>query len=62
MFYKTQENAIYANNRARQSDMKHTKNDKRLCRIDNHVCFYPGNYLIDEGETIGLAKQKVLTK
>ena len=62
LFYK--ENHIFARNDVRPRDMKNPSMSyiERYCKIGNHVCFAPGNYMIKEGDTIALAKQKVLTK
>ena len=62
IYYDSKNDIICAKNKAKLKDMRKPLIE-HMCKITTNLCFYPGNYLIQEGDTIGIAleKQKVKT-
>lgn len=63
VYYDYVNDIIKAKNKAKQTDMRKPMIE-HMCKINTNICFYPGNYLIKAGDTIGIAKskEKVLVK
>ena len=61
IYYDYVNDMIKAKNKAKPSKMRKPMIE-HMCKINTNICFYPGNYLIKAGDTIGIAIEKQKTK
>ena len=61
IYYDYINDMIKAKNKAKLSKMRKPMIE-HMCKINTNICFYPGNYLIKAGDTIGIAIEKQKTK